>query len=294
MSLLTSNIQNEIIETVQDATQFNAIKEYFADFPLKALNIGIRVLLAVIVFLIGIWIIKLVRKAVKKSMEKAKAETGVRQFIDSFLKIALFVLLLFLIASYFGFDAASIVAIVGSAGVTVGLALQGSLANLAGGMLILFLKPFVVGDYIVDAGTGKEGTVTEIHIFYTRLLTFDNQVVVLPNGNLSNNAITNVTKEATRRIDVKVGISYDSDIDVAKATLMKMLNEDESVLQDKEKRVFVDNLGPHSVDMIVRFWVKGADYWDTKFRVTENCKKELDKTSVTIPFPQMDVHINQK
>lgn len=292
--LLTGKIDTSaIVNAVEDVVKPSVIKEYLNELPSKALNVGIRVVLAALVFFIGIWIIKLIRKIVNKSMKKASADAGVAGFIDSFLKAALYILLIFLIASYLGVDAASIIAIVGSAGVAIGLALQGSLSNLAGGVLILLLKPFKIGDYIVDNSTGKEGTVKEIQIFYTKLITFDNQMVVLPNGNLANSAITNVTKESTRRIDIPVGISYNSDIKAAKDALIELLNNDAEVLQDNEKSIAVTNLGASSVDLNVRFWVKTSDYWSAKFRITENIKTALDMAGVRIPYQQIDVHLDK-
>ena len=199
-----------------DIVKAGLLKKYIEDLGPKALNVGIRIVIAIILFIVGLQLIKLVRKLISKAMEKAKADAGVKGFVDSFVNAALFVLLILLIAIQCGVDAASIVAIIGSAGVAIGLAVQGSLSNLIGGILILILKPFTVGDYIIDSGSGKEGTVIEIKIFHTRLRTFDNKIIVLPNGNLANNVIVNVTKEKTRRIDILCGISYSADIGKAK------------------------------------------------------------------------------
>ena len=170
----------------------NVLERFLQDIPEKALNLGIRIVFALIVFLVGAQIIKLARKILKKAMNKANADQGVVTFVDSFAKAVMYVILVLLIASYFGVDAASVIALVGSAGVAIGLAVQGSLSNLAGGVLLLVLKPFVIGDYIIDS-TGKEGTVEEIQIFFTKLRTPDNKVIILPNGSLANNSIVNVT-----------------------------------------------------------------------------------------------------
>lgn len=271
-----------------------AIKNFVQQLPEKALDLGVRVLMAVLFFFIGVQVIKLVRKIVKKAMTKADAEIGAIQFMDSFLKIALYVVLVLMLASSFGVDAASIVAVLGSAGVAVGLALQGSLSNLAGGVLILVLKPFKVGDYIIESATGKEGAVTEIHIFYTRLTTADNKAVILPNGSLANTSIINVSREATRRVDVTVGISYNADLQKAKEVLMDVITTDEATLKDKDLVVYVANLGSSSVDMGVRCWAKQEDYWTVLWRVTENCKLALDKNGIEIPFNQLDVHVDGK
>lgn len=278
-------------EAVNDVINPGLLSKYFEDFPNKAIRVGIRVALSLIVFIIGINLIKLVRKILKKSLQKAKADKGVTGFLDSLIKVTLYIILVFVIATLFGFDAAGISALLASAGVTVGLALQGSLSNLAGGVLILINKPFTIGDYIVAASSGKEGVVKEIQICYTKLLTVDNQLVILPNGSLANGAITNVTKEPIRRIDINASIAYSADIDKARKVLVEMMDADSCILQDKEKSVYVSNLADSGIEIIVRFWVKAKDYWDTKFRITENTKKTLDSAGVEIPFPQVDVHM---
>lgn len=270
-----------------------AIRNFLDSLPEKALNLGIRILFAVIFFLVGVQLIKFVRRIVQKSMEKAGAEVGVTQFVDSFIKAALYVVLAFMLASSFGVDAASIVALLGSAGVAIGLAVQGSLSNLAGGVLILLLKPFKVGDYIFESTTGMEGTVSEIQIFYTKLLTSDNKVIVLPNGNLSNNTITNVTTSQCRRMNIVVGISYDADLKKAKEVLQEVLDKDEKVLKDKDRIVYVDELAASSVNLGVRCWFATDDFWAGKWRVTENCKYALDAAGIEIPFQQVDVHVKE-
>ena len=268
------------------------MKSFFQELPEKALHLGGRVLLALFAFVIGVQLIRLIRRIVKKSMNRAGAETGAVQFVDSFLKAALYVLLVLMIASSFGLEAASIVAVLGSAGVAIGLAVQGSLANLAGGVLILLLKPFRVGDYIQESSTGHEGTVTEIQIFYTRLLTADNKAVVLPNGQLANNSIVNITSQKDRRMDIIVGISYQADLKRAKEVLEAVLREDEAVLQEKDMLVFVSELGSSSVNLGVRCWLKQEDFWAGKWRITENCKLALDAAGIEIPYNQLDVHVN--
>ncbi len=268
-----------------------AIEKLLESLPEKAFNLGTRILFAIIFFLVGVQLIKLVRKIVRGSMQRANAETGVIQFVDSFIKAALYVVLAFTLATSFGVDAASVVALLGSAGVAIGLAVQGSLSNLAGGVLILLLKPFKVGDYIMESTTGKEGTVTEIQIFYTKLATADNKVVILPNGNLANNTITNVTASKCRRMDIVVGVAYDADLKKAKEVLQEVLDKDERTLKDRDKVVFVNELGASSVNIGVRCWFLNEDYWEGVWRVTENCKYALDAAGVEIPFPQMDVHM---
>lgn len=293
LCLLTgASVENIIEEFQQEIQEPGALKSFFQGLPEKALHLGGRVLLALFAFVIGVQLIRLVRKIVKKSMNRAGAETGAVQFVDSFLKAALYVLLVLMIASSFGLEAASIVAVLGSAGVAIGLAVQGSLANLAGGVLILLLKPFRVGDYIQESSTGHEGTVTEIQIFYTRLLTVDNKAVVLPNGQLANNSIVNITSQKDRRMDIIVGISYQADLKRAKEVLEAVLREDEAVLQEKDMLVFVSELGSSSVNLGVRCWLKQEDFWAGKWRITENCKLTLDAAGIEIPYNQLDVHVN--
>lgn len=286
------NMGNIIEEIQEEIREPGAVRKFLAGLPEKALHLGGRVLLALLVFLAGVQLIRLIRKIVRKSMKRAGAETGAVQFVDSFLKAALYVLLILMIASSFGVDAAGIVALLGSAGVAIGLAVQGSLSNLAGGVLILLLKPFRVGDYIQESSTGQEGTVTEIQIFYTKLLTADNKAVVLPNGSLANNTIVNITAQKERRMDIVVGISYKGDLKRAKEVLEAVLKEDEAVLKDRDMLVFVSELASSSVNLGVRCWFRQEDFWTGKWRITENCKLALDAAGIEIPYNQLDVHVN--
>lgn len=268
-----------------------AVSRFLQELPEKALNLGIRVLLSALCFLLGVQLIRLVRRVIRKSMQRAGAEVGAVQFVDSFVKATLYVLMVLMIASALGMDAASIVALLGSAGVAVGLAVQGSLSNLAGGVLILLLKPFKVGDYILESLTGKEGTVTEIQIFYTKLLTFDNKAVILPNGSLANNSIVNMTAQPDRRMDIIVSVSYRADLRKAKEVLQGVLEEDEATLKDRDRLVFVNELAASGVNLGVRCWFRQADFWPGKWRVAENCKLALDRAGIEIPYNQLDVHL---
>lgn len=281
-------------DVIAGANAGGTFQNFLSNLPEKILNLGIRIVLAVLFFLVGVQLIKILRRIIKKSMEKAGAETGAVQFVDSFVKAALYIVLVLMLASSFGLDAASIVALLGSAGVAIGLAIQGSLSNLAGGVLILALKPFKVGDYIKENSTGQEGTVSEIQIFYTKLLTPDNRTIILPNGNLANNSLVNLTAARTRRMDLTVSISYDSDIKKAKEALMNVLEEDEDVIKEMDMLVFVDELGPSSVNMGVKCFFKNENFWAGKWRITENCKYALDKAGIEIPYNQLDVHLKGK
>ena len=287
-----SNLYLAALTAGTDLTKVDAgvIENFLKELPAKALSLGLRILLTLVVFFVGVQIIKVVRKIVKRSLTRAKADVGVVQFLDSLIKAVLYVVLIFMIASNFGVDAASIVALLGSAGVAIGLALQGSLSNFAGGVLILLLKPFRVGDYIKEDNNGNEGTVTEIQLFYTKLKTGDNRIIVLPNGTLANTSLTNVTEATIRRLDIMVGISYDADIKKAKEILFTMMRADEGTLKDQDMVVYVDALADSSVNLGLRCWVKKEDYWDVKWRLTENTKYTLDEAGISIPYPQLDVH----
>ncbi len=278
-------------QIAQEEIDVGLIQTYVQQLPDKALRFGIRVLLALVVFFIGVQVIKLVRGIVRRSLKRGNADIGVSQFLDSFIKTVLYILLLFMIASGFGLDATSVVALLGSAGVAIGLAIQGSLSNFAGGVLILLLKPFRVDDYIKVDNDGHEGTVKEIQLFYTKLSTPNNHVVIIPNGTLSNSSILNMSTLTERRMDILVGISYDADIRQAREVIMKVLEEDESVLATKDRRVFVDTLADSGVNLNVRCWADNETYWECKWRITEKIKYALDEAGISIPYPQLDVHI---
>lgn len=284
-------MSNEIEQELENLDiKPGVIEKFIQELPEKALRLGVRVLLAVLCFLIGMQLIKLVRRILKKSLHRAHADIGVIQFLDSLTKVVLYLVLIFFIASGFGLDATSIVALLGSAGVAIGLAVQGSLSNFAGGVLILLLKPFKVGDYIKEDGNGNEGTVSEIQLFYTKLRTFDNKTIILPNGTLANTSMTNVTEAKIRRLDISVGISYDSDIKKAREVLLDMLKQDEAPLKDQVMRVYVDALADSSVNLGIQCWVAQEEYWEAKWRLTENTKEVLDRARIQIPFPQITVH----
>ena len=293
MSVLTSK---EITEGHQSdlsavTEQISRTQEYIDRYLPSVLSFGLRLLFAVIVFLVGARLIKLLRKFIRRSMERAGADVGLMQFLDSLLKVIFYFVLIMLIASGFGVDTTSVMALVGSAGLTIGLAFQGSLSNFAGGVLLLLIKPFKVGDYIIYVADNLEGTVTEVQMFYTTLLTADNRRVVIPNGVLSNNSLVNVTAQDKRRLDIDVGIGYDSDLKLAKELCEKLLNQEEKILDDQEHIVVVDSLADSAVMLKLRFWVRPEDYWNTKWRMTEKVKILFDENGIEIPFNQVDVNI---
>lgn len=271
--------------------EINKLTQYVSGKLPGLIDFAIGVVLALLVFWIGTKIIKWIRKIIRISMEKGGVDKGVRQFVDSLVKFSLYAILIFSIGSKFGLDTTSVAAALASCGVAIGLALQGSLSNFAGGVLILVLKPFVVGDYILEDNKGREGTVKEIQLFYTKLVTADNKTVIIPNGTLANTSLTNVTAQDKRRLDLSVGISYDADLKKAKALIEELLRVDEDVLKDEDINVFVDTLGDSSVVIGARGWVKKDAYWTTKWRLTENIKLTLDENGIEIPFNQVVVHV---
>ena len=286
-----SELMEGITEIAEGNLKPGVIEVFLEELPSKALNLGVKVLLCVLLFLIGVRLISLFRKMLQRSMQRAGEEEGVRSFVDSFVKAALYVLLIFMMLSWFGVDTASIVALVGSAGVAIGLAIQGSLSNLAGGVLIMLLKPFKVGDFIKEDTHGNMGTVTEIQIFYTRLSTIDNQVVILPNGSLANTSLTKASGIKDRRMDVQVGISYGADLKRAKEVLFSLLEENEKVLKEREYRVFVEELADSAVILNMRCYFAQEDFWEEKWRMTEEAKLALDAAGIEIAYPQLDVHV---
>lgn len=293
-SIDTDQVIESVSEVTSEATQeVNQFVQFFQNHLPDIIGFGIKVLLAIVFFIIGSKIIKWIRKIVRRSFEKTNADTGVRQFVDSMLKFGLYAILIFTIATKFGVESSSVAALIASAGVAIGLALQGSLSNFAGGILLLLLKPFAVGDYIVVTQEGIEGTVKEIQIFYTKLATVDNQTVVVPNSILTNNSLTNVTARPERKLDLKVGISYEADIKKAKTLVENMLHADESIIQDEEIRVFVDSLGESAVVIGLRAWVSTEQYWTVRWRLLEEIKLTFDREGISIPYNQLTVHLNQ-
>lgn len=280
--------------TQETTEEINAFLQLIQNNTGALVGLGLKVLFAIIFFLIGRYLIKWVRKVVKAAFERSSADPGVATFVDSLLKFGLYAILIFMIATKFGVDTTSVAAIIASAGVAVGLALQGSLSNFAGGVLILLLKPFVVGDYIIEDNHKNEGTVKEIQLFYTKLTTIDNKTIVIPNGMLTNNSLTNVTEKNERRLDLKIGISYDSDLRKAKDVIRRLLEEEERIKKDEEILIFVDELGASSVVLGVRAWVSTDEFWNVKWKLLEEIKLAMDAEGIEIPYQQVAVHMKEE
>lgn len=284
----------EVTDATQEAVkQVNQLTQYVQDSIPGLITFGLKVLAALVAFFIGRLVIRWIRKIVRRSFERSGADKGVEQFVDSLLKYGLYALLVFSLISSLGFDTTSVAAVLASGGVAIGLALQGSLSNFAGGVLILLLKPFVVGDYIIEDTNGKEGTVKEIQIFYTKLSTIDNKTIVIPNGMLTNNSITNATAKDERQLDLRVSISYDADIRQAKNVIEELLEKDECIIKNEQINVFVHELADNAVVLGIRAWVKNEEYWTTRWRLLEEIKLLLDENGIEIPYPQMTVHMQK-
>ncbi len=288
-----TDILDPAVDAASDATKgVNSFFQFIEDNIPNIISFGIKVALALAFFFIGGKVIRWIRRIVRRSFERTGADTGVTQFVDSLLKFGLYALLVFVIATNFGVESSSVAALIASAGVAIGLAVQGSLSNFAGGVLILLLKPFAVGDYISVPQEGIEGTVKEIQIFYTKMATVDNQTVVVPNSILTSNSLTNVTARPERKLDLKVGISYNADIKKAKKILEDLLYGDASVIQDEEIVVFVSELADSAVILGLRAWVRTEEYWAARWRLLEEIKLKFDEAKIEIPYNQLTVHVS--
>lgn len=252
---------------------------------------GFKILLALVILLIGSKIIKLLHHILSRSFTRMDMEVSLRKFLLSVIQAGAYCILGFVIAGQIGINSASIIALLGSAGIAIGLAVQGSLSNFAGGVLILMMKPFKVGDYIVSKD--GEGTVTTIGLVYTTLNTVDNKRVVIPNGNLANSPLTNVTAKEKRRVDITVGIGYTSDLRLAKDIIHNIYAEHPLVLEDEPIDTFVNSLDSSSVSIGGRGWVATDDYWKVKWDITERIKLKFDEEGIEIPFNQLDVHMKE-
>ena len=277
----------EVEEFVQNP---GVVKTYLDKYTPAVIGFLVQIIVAIIVLLVGIKIIKSVVKVIKKGFDRSHIDDGVGTFLTSLIKYALYFILVMAILSSFGIATGSVVAVLGSAGLTIGMALQGSLSNFAGGVLILLLKPFVLGDYIIDDTTGEEGTVSNISIFYTRLKTIDNKVVLIPNGKLSDSCVSMMEK---RRIDIYVTVSYSADLQKTKNVLNNVAISQVLRLEGEPIDIFVSELKDSAVEMGIRVWAKNEDYWTLKWKMTEDIKNALDANHIEIPFPQLDVNLKK-
>lgn len=252
---------------------------------------GPRLIAAIIIWIVGSWFAQIILKWLKKGMEKAGYDVSIQDFLLNLIYWAFKILLIIIVLSTMGIESTSFVAVLASAGLAVGLALQGSLSNFAGGVLILIIKPFRVGDFI--SAQGVDGTVKAITIFNTKLATSGNQVAILPNGKLSNENIINYSAEGTRRDSITYSISYESNIKIAKEVILNLVNEQPQVLQDEGKKpmVVVSELAENSVNITLRFWAKNADFWNLHWLFLEEGKLRLEAQGIDLPYPQRKIHV---
>jgi small conductance mechanosensitive channel len=255
------------------------------------MNYAPKLILAIVVLILGLWLINRIVRLINKGMERSNTEPTLAKFLSNLVSIGMKALLLISVASMVGIETTSFIAVLGAAGLAIGLALQGTLANFAGGALILMFRPYRVGDFI-DA-QGVTGTVAEIRIFNTIIKTTDNKVVIVPNGSISNGIITNFSAEATRRVDFVFGIGYQDDIGKAKSILDRLVTEDGRTLSDPAHLIVVSELADSAVNITVRVWVNASDYWGLYFDLTEKVKLTFDAENISIPYPQQDVHMRQ-
>ena len=273
----------ESVESIQDDAQvwIDKLIEFGSEYGLKLIG-------AIAIWIIGSWVIKRIKKLLDKAMDKVEYDESLEKFITSLVVISLKILLVVIILGNLGVETTSFAALLAAGGLAVGLSLQGSLSNFAGGILILILKPYKTGDFI--EAQGETGHVKEIQIFNTKINTMDNKEVIIPNGALSNGNITNFSSEKFRRVDLVIGVSYNSDIKQTKDLLFNILKENAKVVTEPAPMIVLGELADSSVNFYVRPWVHSPDYWDVYFEVMETCKLELDKAGIEIPFPQMDIH----
>ena len=250
---------------------------------------GLSIIAAIIIFVVGRWLAKLISKLITKAMTKAKSEPTLINFAEHFVYIVLLAFVIIAALTKMGIPTTSFVAIVGAAGLAIGLALQGSLANFAAGVLMMVFKPFKIGDFVEIAGT--LGTVKDIQIFNTILASPDNVKVIVPNAKATSDNIRNYTANGTRRVDMVIGIGYDDDLKKAQDVIQQVIAGDDRVLQDPAPVIAVSELGDSSVNFVVRPWTKASEYWDVYFDLTEKIKLALDANGISIPYPQRDVHM---
>lgn len=278
----------QVVEEISKA-DFN---ELWSQLMSSALDLGLKILVALVIYWVGKSLINLLYKLVKKALNKRNVDPSVNSFLLSLVRVVMMFVLIITIIGVLGINTSSFVALFASAGVAIGMALSGTLQNFAGGVMILLFKPFKVGDWIDAAGVS--GGVKEIQIFNTLLTTGDNKIIIVPNAKLSNDMVVNYSKAGTRRVDWTFTISYGDDFEKAKAVLTQFMSEDKRIKQDPAPFVALNNLADSAVEIVVRAWVDGGDYWDVYFGMNERVYKEFGKYGLSFPFPQMDVHITKE
>lgn len=298
------SIVSEVTGTIQDTTVVNEMAQSVKSIvntpvsewmPLLVhdylIPFGLKLVAAIVVYILGRWVIKLIKKGLSKAMSYRKADASLNTFLMSLVSVLLTFFLILAIVGILGINTSSLVALLASAGLAIGMALSGTLQNFAGGVMIMLFRPFKVGDFI--SAQGFEGKVNEIQIFNTHLLSVDNKEIILPNGALSTNAMTVFSKQDTRRVDWVFSIAYGDDYDKAKSVLKRLCQEDERILKEPSVMIELIKLNNSSVDITVRAWVNTPDYWLVYFAMNEKVYKTFAAEGLNIPFPQMDVHLKQ-
>lgn len=281
----------EITQTTEETVEHvNLFIQYLQEHIPDLIGFGFKILFAIALLIIGKYVIRVLRKIVSAALDRSKADKGVSQFMDSIVKYGLYTVLVILVITSFGVNLSSITAILAAAGVAVSLALQDVIKNFAGGVLILTLKPFVVGDYIVEDNNKNEGTVKEIQLFHTKLSTVDNKTIVIPNGMLTNNSLTNVTAKDERQLDLRIDIAYEADLKKAKSILEQLLQNAPGIMKDREMSIFVDSLGTSSVVLGIRAWTSMEGYWRIRWKLLEDIKLTFDAEGIDIPYTQIMIH----
>lgn len=281
------------MENIDVAKDMNVLEEYLQALLPKVVSFVLQAVIALLVFWVATKVIKWLCKIFDKFLKVRNVDPSAVRFLVSLLRAVLYFFAVVTLAMQLGLKEASVVAALGSVGVGLGLALQGGMANLAGGVLILLLKPFELGDYIIESSHNLEGTVKKIDMFYTTLSTIDNKAIVIPNGQLTNDCVVNVTAQSKRQLDFKVMISYEDDLKKAKEILESLILEDDRILTDQEYRVFVDSLADHGVILGCRVWVSTSLFWDVYWDLNEHIKLAYDEADIHIPYNQLDVHVKK-
>ena len=298
------SITTQVTETIQDTSAFATITEGFQKLTTTPASewlpdlvktyvvpLGLKILAAIVVLVLGRWVIKLIKKWMANGLMSRHGDATLHSFLSNLVSVVLYFFLIMAIVGILGINTSSLVALLASAGLAVGMSLGGTLQNFAGGVLIIMFRPFKVGDFI--AAQGMEGKVSEIQIFNTHLLTMDNKEVILPNGALATGVMTNYSKQVTRRVDWVYSISYGDDYDKAKSVLRGLCDKDQRILKSPEPFIELGKLNDSSVDITLRVWVNSADYWAVYFSMNEKVYKAFAEEELHIPFPQMDVHIQR-
>ena len=283
----------EIINMLMEGGKMNTmLSQLFEELVKWSYSKGIKLVIGVVALIVGWKLLNKFNRFTMGIVERKNPDKTLNSFVGAIVNISTKSLLVVVIMGYMGFETASLAAVIASAGVTLGLSLQGSLSNLAGGVIILIVRPFNVGDYIDAAGFS--GTVEKIGIFYTSIVTPDNKQIMIPNGTLANGSMVNYSSKETRRVDLTFSASYDADIKAVKQVLMNVVEGNSKIINEPKPVVFVSKHGDNSIDFIVRVWCKNENYWDIHFYLMEKVKEAFDQNGINIPYPQMDVHIKSK